>query len=480
MIEKTLTAGSTFQHMTTDSRQVKKGSVFVAYPGQIADGRDYIPQAILNGASAVLWEKNGFEWDDGIELPNEGVLNLKHKAGNIASQFYGAPSEKMWLIGTTGTNGKTTCSHWIAQSFKALHKKAAVIGTIGNGVLNPDIALSQANNTTPDSIDLQKTLAGYYEQKVEIVAMEVSSHGLDQGRVNGVAFDVAVFTNLSRDHLDYHGNMKAYAEAKKKLFDWPSLHCAVVNVDDELGQIIAKERKAANKQVMTYALENTADVFAQSININNDGIQMKVMTPLGESNLKTSVIGRFNVYNLLAVLSALLVSGVGLIEAIEAVSKVIPVQGRMQKFGGNTMPLVVVDYAHTPDALKQALQTLKLQTKGKLICVFGCGGDRDQGKRPLMAKIASNLADEIIITSDNPRNEQASLIINEILTGASVSAKIIEDRAEAIQFAIKNGDKNDVILVAGKGHENYQEIAGIRYPFSDIEEVEKALQEMLA
>jgi UDP-N-acetylmuramoyl-L-alanyl-D-glutamate--2,6-diaminopimelate ligase len=478
MNEKILSAGGLLHHMTTDSREVQKGSVFVAYPGQFCDGRDFIPQAIENGAAAVLWEKAGFNWDDALQYPNEGVFNLKHQAGQIASQFYGRPSERLWVIGTTGTNGKTTCSHWIAQAFNALHKKTAVIGTIGNGVLNSDVGLSQANNTTPDSILLQKTLSEYLEQQVDVVAMEVSSHGLDQGRVNGVDFDIAVFTNLTRDHLDYHGDMEAYAEAKKKLFNWSSLRCAVVNVDDELGQLIVKERKAANKQVMTYALKNKADVFAQSINISNDGIQMNVVTPLGELNLKTSVIGDFNVYNLLAVVGALLASGIELNEAIEAVSKVKAVAGRMQQFGGKALPLVIVDYAHTPDALQKALEALKPQTKGKLICVFGCGGDRDQGKRPLMAKVATRIADELIITSDNPRNEPPDSIINDILMGAPVGAKVIQDRTEAIHFAIKNANKNDVILVAGKGHENYQEIAGVRYPFWDAEVVKNALQEV--
>lgn len=480
MLQDILNAEGACRHMTTDSRQVKKGSVFIAYPGQFADGRDYILQAAKNGAAAVLWEKQGFEWSDAIHLPNMGIFNLKHEVGKIASQFYGLPSEKLRVIGTTGTNGKTTCSHWIAQAFNTLNKKTAVIGTIGNGILDSKIPLSAAHNTTPDSIVLQATLSTYVDQQVEVVAMEVSSHGLDQGRVNGVAFEIAVLTNLTRDHLDYHGSMQAYAEAKKKLFDWPNLRCAVVNVDDELGQRIAQERQTANLATMTYGLRNQADVTAKNIDIGNAGIQMQVVTPLGVADLKANVIGDFNVYNLLAVLSTLLASGVGLNQAVEAVSSVKPVLGRMQQFGGNELPLVVVDYAHTPDALEQALQTLKPQTKGQLVCVFGCGGERDQGKRPLMAKVATSLADQVVITSDNPRNENAHSIINEILKGASANATVIEDRAEAIQFAIQSTHKNDVVLVAGKGHENYQEIAGVRYPFSDSELVQKALMGRVA
>lgn len=475
-----LNIGVANRHMTSDSRQVKKGSVFVAYPGEYADGRDYILQAVNDGAAAVLWDKQDFEWNDEINLPNLGMFNLKHVAGQIASQYYGFPSEKLWVIGTTGTNGKTTCSHWIAQAFNALNKKTAVIGTVGNGILNSAVGLKNANHTTPDCIVLQETLAKYLSEQVEVVAMEVSSHGLDQGRVNGVAFDVAVFTNLTRDHLDYHGNMQAYAEAKKKLFEWPNLRCAVVNVDDELGQRIAQECQARNKQVLTYGLNNQANVFTPSFEMNNQGIHMSVVTPFGEASLSANVIGDFNVYNLLAVLTTLLASGIGLSEAIETVSKVQSVEGRMQQFGGGKLPLVVVDYAHTPDALHQALQTLKKQTKGRLVCVFGCGGNRDKGKRPLMGKVSDDIADQIIITSDNPRNEPAELIIHDILAGASDKAIVIEDRNEGIQFAIRSASENDVVLIAGKGHENYQEISGVRYPFSDAEVVQKALMEKAA
>jgi len=295
--------------------------------------------------------------------------------------------------------------------------------------------------------------------------------------VNGVAFDVAVFTNLTRDHLDYHGDMQAYGNAKKKLFKWESLRCAVLNIDDELGQLIKQEMQACNKQVMTYGLNNKANVFPNSLKMNNQGVQMNVVTPLGEASLSANVIGDFNVYNLLAVLTTLLASGIGLTEAIEAVSKVKSVAGRMQQFGGENLPLIVVDYAHTPDALSQSLQTLKKQTKGKLLCVFGCGGNRDKGKRPLMGKVSDEVADQIIVTSDNPRNEPEVLIINEILAGTSGKAKVIQDRKEAIEFAIHTAGKNDVVLIAGKGHENYQEISGVRYPFSDAEVVQKALME---
>jgi UDP-N-acetylmuramoyl-L-alanyl-D-glutamate--2,6-diaminopimelate ligase len=465
------------RHMTSDSRQVKKGSVFVAYRGERADGRDYILEAIKNGAAAVVWERDGFDWDDENKLPNLGVINLRHESGQIANQYYDFPSEKLWVIGVTGTNGKTTCSHWIAQAFNAINKKTAVIGTIGNGVLNSSLGLTDANNTTPDCIVLQETLSTFVRENVEVVSMEVSSHGLDQGRVNGVAFDVAVFTNLTRDHLDYHGDMQAYGNAKKKLFKWESLRCAVLNIDDELGQLIKQEMQACNKQVMTYGLNNKANVFPNSLKMNNQGVQMNVVTPLGEASLSANVIGDFNVYNLLAVLTTLLASGIGLTEAIEAVSKVKSVAGRMQQFGGENLPLIVVDYAHTPDALSQSLQTLKKQTKGKLLCVFGCGGNRDKGKRPLMGKVSDEVADQIIVTSDNPRNEPEVLIINEILAGTSGKAKVIQDRKEAIEFAIHTAGKNDVVLIAGKGHENYQEISGVRYPFSDAEVVQKALME---
>lgn len=480
MLPAILRSNIKFTNMTSDSRRVKQGSLFVAYPGEHQDGRDFIEEAIGKGAAAVLWEKQNFSWKSSKEVANDGVLNLKLQVGEFASKFYGDPSTHLWVIGVTGTNGKTTCTHWLAQAFSYLSKKTAVIGTIGNGVLSANKPLGNAVNTTPDSILLHAMMAEYVEQEVNVVAMEVSSHGLDQGRVSGVDFDIALLTNLTRDHLDYHGDMAAYAAAKKKLFAWETLKCAVVNVDDAFGQSIASEFKAAHKNVMTYALNQPADIVAKDIKMDAQGISMEVHTQAGSARLSSDVIGHFNVYNLLGVLGVLLASGVDLHEAIEALSKVKSVAGRMQQYGGKTRPLVVVDYAHTPDALEQVLKSLRPQTKGKLICVFGCGGDRDKGKRPLMTKIASELADQIILTSDNPRAEPLENIIHDMLQGSSLQHKVINDRAHAICFAIQQATSQDLVLVAGKGHETYQEIAGVKHPFSDIEVIEKALEELAA
>ena len=473
---------SKYHHMTADSRLVKAGSVFVAYKGEATDGREFIPQAIKNGAASVIWEQANFAWHDDWQVPNQAIVNLKQQIGQIASEFYGQPSQHLWMIGVTGTNGKTTCTHWLAQAFSFLNKKTALIGTLGNGILGT--ALSETRNTTPDSILLHQMLADYLEQKASVVAMEVSSHGLDQGRVNGVTFDSAVFTNLSRDHLDYHGDMQAYAAAKKKLFAWHGLKAAVVNRDDATGVEIANELRAQGKHVLTYGLEKTiandTDISVRSLELTEQGMHLEVQTPFGDAVIKAGVVGRFNAYNLLAVFATLLASDVSLADAVKAVSTVKPVPGRMQQYGGAQKPLVVVDYAHTPDALEQVLKSLRAQTKGQLICVFGCGGDRDSGKRPLMGEVASRLADKVIVTSDNPRGELPNAIIKDVMSGTKQNAISIENRAEAIGHAVKNAQVGDVVLLAGKGHESYQEIAGVKYPFSDIEMAQQFLKEHAA
>jgi UDP-N-acetylmuramoyl-L-alanyl-D-glutamate--2,6-diaminopimelate ligase len=473
---------SKYHHMTADSRLVKAGSVFVAYKGEATDGREFIPQAIENGASAVIWEQADFTWRDEWQLPNQAIVDLKQQIGRIASEFYGQPSQHLWMIGVTGTNGKTTCTHWLAQAFSALNKKAAVVGTLGNGILSD--GLSETKNTTPDSILLQQMLADYLGQQASVVAMEVSSHGLDQGRVNGVSFDIAVFTNLTRDHLDYHGDMQAYAAAKKKLFAWDGLKVAVLNRDDAFGLEVAQELKAQGKRVLTYGLEkaiaNDADISVKSLELTEQGMRLEVQTPFGDAVISAGVVGRFNAYNLLAVLATLLASNVSLNDAVKTLATLKPVAGRMQQYGGGKLPLVVIDYAHTPDALEQVLKSLRAQTKGQLVCVFGCGGDRDSGKRPLMGKVASELADKVIVTSDNPRSELPAEIIKAVMNGVKQNAISIENRADAIAHAIENAQAGDVILLAGKGHENYQEIAGVKYPFSDIEMAQHFLQERAA
>lgn len=470
-----------FSSITADSRQVQEGSLFLAYPGAVSDGRKYIAQAIEQGATAVIWEQAGFTWSADWSVTNLAVTNLKQQVGEIAAKYYQHPSEKLTMIGVTGTNGKTSVSQWLAQCLTKLDQKTAVLGTIGNGFVDTEAnVLAEASNTTPDAILLQNMLADFVAQQAKTVVMEVSSHGLDQGRVNGVVFDVAVLTNLTRDHLDYHGTMEAYATAKQKLFDFDCLKISVLNADDAFGQALAKSLSLQGKLALTYGLEH-GDVCGSHLKLNDAGLSMQVTTPAGDALLAAPVLGRFNAYNLLAVLATLLALKVSFNDAIAAISQIKPVAGRMQQFGGANLPLVVVDYAHTPDALEKVLSTLReqLQAGAKLICVFGCGGNRDAGKRPLMGAIARKFADSVIVTSDNPRSEDASAIIQAI-TGGNADGYLIEvDRASAIKLAIQRANKGDIVLVAGKGHENYQEIAGVKTPFDDAliaQEVLKNIQ----
>jgi len=461
-----------FTSITSDSRHVQMGALFLAYPGEKSDGRNYIAQAIKAGAKAVVWEAQDFVWQKGWKVSNASVEGLKQQAGIIASEFYKAPSAQISMIGVTGTNGKTSVSQWIAQCLTLLGKKTAVLGTIGNGFLTSQIA---AVNTTPDAILLQGMLADYVAQHADVVVMEVSSHGLDQGRVNGVAFNIAVLTNLSRDHLDYHKTMEAYGEAKQRLFFWDGLGAAVVNVDDVFGRTLASTLKTQDKPCTTYGFE-AADVCGRDLKLHDAGLSMQVVTPQGSSPLIAPVLGRFNAYNVLAVLATLLELKVGLADAVSVIAKIKPVMGRMQQFGGGNLPLVVVDYAHTPDALEKVLSTLKEQTQGQLICVFGCGGDRDAGKRPLMGAVASKLANLVIVTSDNPRSEEPAAIISAVVSGMQGNFNVEPDRAMAIQLAVQLAKQGDIVLVAGKGHENYQEIAGVKQPFEDALVAQLALK----
>jgi UDP-N-acetylmuramoyl-L-alanyl-D-glutamate--2,6-diaminopimelate ligase len=450
-----------------DSRKVTTGALFLAYPGESTDGRDYIADAIDSGASAVLWEPEGFSWNDNWHVENQPIPNLKQAAGVIAGQFYANPSSELWMIGVTGTNGKTSVTQWVGQCFDCLNQPSAVIGTLGNGLLNQ---LMPTENTTPDALLLQKLLASYVKQEVNTVAMEVSSHGLSQGRVNGVDFDVAVLTNLSRDHLDYHSSYESYADAKKSLFHFEGLKRVVLNADDDFGIAIQQDLDQSDVQVLTYGIE-AGDVRASNIRFGSGAISFFVTTPFGQADMQVNLIGRFNVYNTLAVLTTLLISDTTFNDAVEAVQKIKPLDGRMQQFGGGELPLVVVDFAHTPDSLKNVLLALREETKQRLICVFGCGGNRDQGKRPMMGKVASELADVVIVTSDNPRHESPEAIMRAVIEGVEGEYLAEQDRAKAIAMAIENAQAGDVVVIAGKGHEAYQEIIGIKHPFSDVEQV---------
>ncbi len=452
-----------FSTITADSRKVQAGALFLAYPGVHSDGRNYIAQAIQAGATAVAWDNRDFAWNPAWQVANVGVAGLKDQVSEIAAEFYGQPSQKLSMIGVTGTNGKTSVSQWIAQALTVIGQKTAVIGTIGNGFVD---AQNEASNTTPDAILLQGMLADFATQGAKAVAMEVSSHGLHQGRVNSVKFDIAVLTNLSRDHLDYHETMEEYAAAKELLFTWPGLGMSVINADDAFGQRIAGKLKAQNKLLLTYGV-NQGDVCATDLQLHQHGLTMQVTTPHGDAIVNAPVLGRFNAYNVLAVLATLLALKVSLPEAVAAIAKIKPVPGRMQQFGGDDKPLVVVDYAHTPDALEKVLATLREQVQGKLICVFGCGGDRDAGKRPLMGRVAAKLADSVIVTSDNPRSEEPVSIIAQVVSGIDGAYLAEADRATAIKQAVQSASSGDIVLIAGKGHEDYQEIAGVKTPFSD-------------
>jgi len=474
--------GVAVARLATDSRKVRRGDTFIACPGEQSDGRQYIPAAIAAGSNAVLWERAGFEWKDEWRVPNLAVDDLRGKAGVIAEQVYGAPSEKLWMVGITGTNGKTSCAHWLAQALTSLGKQCAVVGTLGNGFPG---ALEYSPNTTPDAVVLHEQLSAYLAAGAQCAAMEVSSHGLAQGRVNGVHFNVALLTNLSRDHLDYHGDMASYAAAKAGLFAWPNLKFAVLNLDDPFGEELAGKLGCSGVQTVGYSLEGKRDnvhhvVLGRDLKLSAAGIEFEVVTPWGSAHLASRMLGRFNAQNLLATLAALLVSGVELKAAVHALEQAEPVAGRLQKFGGGAKPLVVVDYAHTPDALEKVLQTLREVTPGKLICVFGCGGGRDKGKRPLMGAAASKLADEAIVTSDNPRHEAPLAIIDDIVAGMGGNYHVIEDRALAIEEALRRAAPQDVVVVAGKGHEDYQEIGGCRLPFSDAEVAARLLAEYRA
>jgi UDP-N-acetylmuramoyl-L-alanyl-D-glutamate--2,6-diaminopimelate ligase len=396
------------------------------------------------------------------------IDGLRENLGPIASRFFGDPSESMTVIGVTGTNGKTSTVHLLAQALHRAGHAVATIGTLGAGLAG-DVAAGV--RTTPDAIAVQGLLATFRDEGATHVAMEVSSHALDQGRVNAVAFDLAVFTNLTRDHLDYHGTMQAYGHAKERLFAWPGLDAAIINVDDPFGRALAM-RARDNLAVIRYGVErDDADLVASKIATGTSGLGFHLKTPWGEGDVATRLLGRFNVSNVLAVAACLGRLGLSFDAIRDALAHLEPVSGRMNRLGGDSaLPLVVVDYAHTPDALEQALTSLRAHAHGALICVFGCGGERDAGKRPEMGRIAEALADLVIVTDDNPRGEDGNTIVDEIIAGFENPERVTveRDRRKAIALAIHAAHAGDIVLIAGKGHEPYQEIAGVRHPFDDL------------
>jgi UDP-N-acetylmuramoyl-L-alanyl-D-glutamate--2,6-diaminopimelate ligase len=453
--------------LALDSRKVRPGDLFLAYPGETGDGRDHIDQAIAAGAVAVLVEAGGDQ--SARQVPVLEIPGLRLEAGRIAARFFEDPSAAMTVVGVTGTNGKTSCTQLLGQALRLAGRPCGVIGTLGNSI---DGSLGGGGLTTPDPLALQGQLALWHAQNVRDVAMEVSSHGLVQGRVNGTHFRGAVFTNLTRDHLDFHGSMENYGAAKAALFDVPGLQFAVLNHDDLFGVALTARLHARVPQVLSFGFAEGATVRATAAIYRADGVDARVQTPWGELQLRSGLLGDFNLSNLLAVVATL---GALDIEArtIEAiVPQLQPIAGRMQRLAGAADIEVIVDYAHTPDGLEHALTALRQHCEGQLWCVFGCGGDRDRGKRPLMGALAQKLADRVVLTSDNPRTEDAGEIIAQILagislTGMSGAVHVEADRRRAIEFAIANAVAGDVILLAGKGHEDYQLIGLEVRPFSD-------------
>ncbi|MFT0173551.1 UDP-N-acetylmuramoyl-L-alanyl-D-glutamate--2,6-diaminopimelate ligase [Paraburkholderia mimosarum] len=471
-----------------DTRSLEPGDVFVAYAVEGADNRAHIANAIERGAAAVLFQPEGYvgqKPDVSIAL---AVPQLDLLAGEIASGWYGDPSDAMLMVGVTGTNGKTSCSQWIASALTGIGQKCAIVGTLGSGFPGQ---LVHTGFTTPDAPQLQRSLGQLRTDGAQAIAMEVSSHALHQGRVNGTSFDIAVFTNLTQDHLDYHLTFEAYEAAKARLFAWPGLRAAIINADDAAGRrLIAATRGKA--RTIAYGVDTpaadapVADAWlrANDVRATATGTAFHLETSdWGEAQVEVHVLGLFNVSNLLGVLGALLAANVPLVAALNEISKLQPVNGRMERLGGRAdhdEPLVVIDYAHTPDALEKTLEALRpiaAARGGQLLCMFGCGGDRDATKRPLMGAIAERLADQVVVTSDNPRSESPAAIIDQIVLGMRDAAKArrIEDRASAILQAVRGAAREDVVVLAGKGHEATQEIMGKKRAFSDQDHARLAL-----
>jgi UDP-N-acetylmuramoyl-L-alanyl-D-glutamate--2,6-diaminopimelate ligase len=467
--------GARWRGAADDSRRVRPGDLFLAFPGRSADGRRYIPEALRRGAAAVLWQTGGdFAWRDEWRLPNLGVPGVRPFCGPLAHAACEFPSERLSLVALTGTNGKTSAGAWLCR----LHpRRCAMIGTLGAGF--PE-HLAETGLTTPEAATLARHLAEFAADGAQACVLEASSIGIEEGRLDGARIDVAVFTNLTRDHLDYHGSMENYAAAKEKLFHWPRLRLAVINVDDAFGRELAQRTTA--KRVLACTQEEhfaggQGTVHAEAVEETPNGVHFTLATPVGRARVKTQLFGRFNVANLLAVAAVLIDAGRSPAEVAQGFAGLAAPPGRLEAIGGPDEPLIAVDYAHTPDALENVLSTLRgvaAARGGRLIAVFGCGGERDRGKRPLMGEAARRRADRVVLTSDNPRGEHPETILAEIAV-AVPEAEIVEDRAAAIRRTILSSEKNDVLLLAGKGHEPYQEIAGGRRPFSDAGEARAAL-----
>ncbi|KHT18329.1 UDP-N-acetylmuramoyl-L-alanyl-D-glutamate--2,6-diaminopimelate ligase [Pectobacterium brasiliense] len=467
------TPARALREMTLDSRVAAAGDLFVAIVGHKADGRRYIPQAIAQGVAAIVAEAEG-EAADGTVREMHGVpvvylSNLNQRLSALAGRFYQQPAEKLQLVGVTGTNGKTTTTQLLAQWSQALGETSAVMGTVGNGLLGRAIP---TENTTGSAVDVQQVLSQLVDEGATFAAMEVSSHGLVQHRVAALPFAAAVFTNLSRDHLDYHGDMESYEAAKWALFSEHRVGQMIINADDDVGlRWLAKLPDAVAVTMENNLVPGCRGRWlkATQIDYHDNGATIAFDSSWGHGEIESRLMGAFNVSNMLLALATLLSLGYPLDKLIIAGSQLQPVCGRMEVFHAEAKPTVVVDYAHTPDALEKALEAARLHCQGKLWCVFGCGGDRDKGKRPLMGGIAEQLADRVVVTDDNPRSEEPQAIVADILSGLLDAGRVqvIHGRAEAVTSAIMQAQENDVVLVAGKGHEDYQLVGNQRLDYSD-------------
>lgn len=467
--------------LRVDSREVRSGDGFIAWPGAATDGRRHVPAALAQGARACLVEKTGVEVYGFHGDAMATYAQLKAATGPIAAAYYESPSRRLDVLAITGTNGKTSTAWWLAQALSNLKHGQTIacglIGTLGVGQ-PPDVEFNGL--TTPDPVRLQRQFRRFVDAGLNACAIEASSIGMAERRLDGTHIRVAVFTNFSQDHLDYHGTMQAYWHAKSELFRWPELRAAVVNMDDPKGvEVVAMLQ--AGIDVWTCSCLKEARLQARDLRYDEHGLRFTVVEGGETYDLATQLVGDYNVSNLLGVMGAMRSLGVPLSEVIQACGSLLPVPGRMQRLGGDGQPLVVVDYAHTPDALDKALQALRplaMQRGGQLWCVFGCGGERDATKRPLMAVVAEKNADRVVVTSDNPRGEKPEVIISQILLGLSHDrcVQVQADRALAIADTLAQATAADVVLIAGKGHESYQEVAGARRPFSDLTEAKKALE----
>ncbi len=461
------------QGLQVDSRLLRAADVFLAVPGELHDGRDYLAAAAAAGVAAIVAETGLTDQQRAAagEVPLLEVDGLSAQLGVIAARFYNFPSAHMHLVGITGTNGKTTTSRLLAQLLRHQFHTCGVIGTLG-ATLADDVV--EAVNTTPDALNLQAQLAQWRSEEVAHAVLEVSSHSLVQGRVNALEFDTAVFTNLTHDHLDYHGDMASYGLAKSRLFQARGLGTAVLNLDDPYAEILQSLLDPAIKVIGYSVAGKSAAVRAHDIHYHHSGLEARIDTPWGAGLLRSPLAGDFNLSNLLAALSAACIAGMPFEKILQLAPTLRGIAGRMQYIANDRGLQLVVDYAHTPDALQQALSALRAHVEGELICVFGCGGDRDADKRPLMGRIATQNSDQVIITSDNPRGESPLAIIEDIERGITGPVEIEPNRAAAIALAVARAVPGDCVLVAGKGHEPYQQIGTQRLPFSDADQLRLA------